>query len=145
MFSNIFAQGGSGAQLNGDQWVNRTWEIKPEPSTSAVNTNVILVWDGFEQGVTFNKPEAKIVKNSGSGGWTAITASNVVNGTGPFSAQVNNLTTFSFFSITSQAALPLEWLGFDAKLVNNKKVELQLNYWLILEIKKPRVSLVVFF
>ncbi len=124
VFSNLYQNGNAGAQLPTAPNVNKSWEIKPENTATAVNANVILVWNAADNGASFVQSNAYMAKNAATGGttpWLAVSATGSVNGTGPYSAQANNITSFSVFGISSTTALlPLTWLNFEAKAIKNE-------------------------
>jgi hypothetical protein len=123
VFSNLYQNGNAGAQLPTATNVNKSWEIKPENTATAVNTNVILVWNAADNGASFVQANGFMAKNAATGvtPWVAVSAAGSVNGTGPYSAQANNITNFSVFGIAGSAAvLPLSWLSFEAKALKNE-------------------------
>lgn len=122
VFDNLYANGTQGAQVLTGLNVNKSWEIKPETSPYTVNTNIILVWNASDNGASFVQANGFMAKNENgvSTGWTQVSPTGSVNGSGPYSVQGNNITSFSTFSVAgTQGLLPLNWLSFEARANKN--------------------------
>ncbi|MBL7817665.1 MAG: T9SS type A sorting domain-containing protein [Saprospiraceae bacterium] len=101
--------------ISGYKYVNLQWDITPSVLTGNTAT-LALGWSSGSQAVGFNPASAVQVNhyNTTSSTWD-VTYSATLSGTDPYTATVTNVTSFSPFSISNTAVLPVELLSFEGK------------------------------
>ncbi|WP_338764476.1 T9SS type A sorting domain-containing protein [Bernardetia sp. ABR2-2B] len=109
------------------------WLVEPQTgSFSGTDYTVQFDFGPHETG-TVAAPSANIILTKRDGGWEFYNHSNTLTPlrstrdyvSSPKTMTVPGLTTFSDFTLTSEVfPLPVEWLSFDGKLINNKEIKL---------------------
>lgn len=119
---NILRNGTSGAALTTDV-VDQTWLIDEGVAGGSIAT-VTLQWNGTDELSGFDRTDCHVSHFSG-GIWDNPT-SVAASGSDPYTVSRSNMTSFSPFGVEEATShpLPIELLFFNAKLNNDKKVDL---------------------
>lgn len=118
-FGGVFTNGNTGLEIQ-ENLLAKTWEITP--LTAGAVADLDFTWYESEQRPSFNRFNARVIKNEGGEGaeWIPVSSSSV-SGIDPFNIMATGIASFSKFTITSEdeEPLPLTLLGFRASLQND--------------------------
>lgn len=100
----------------GTQHVNREWDIA-DITGGAVSASVTLQWQAVDEDPTFNRAACAVAHYGTS--WAKVGAVGTASGTNPYTMNAANVTTFSPFTVSSNAVvLPLTLLNFTGSKCN---------------------------
>lgn len=104
--------------------INKTWQIT-ENVTGGSTVSMTLQWNSANEGASFTRTSC-VVSHYTGGEWTSTQTATAASGSGPYTLTSTGITSFSPYSVMSDAApLPVELLSFSAKLNNDFNVDIQ--------------------
>jgi len=93
VFDGTYSAGTSGTAHGSTTEINKTWDVNALGSD--FNTTITLQWDSDDQGASFDNTNMFISKNGSRGFWEVVSEGIVASGSGPFTATVSGITSFS--------------------------------------------------
>lgn len=111
------------------QVVNRQWNITPDET--GANASIKLQWKTSEHGAGFDVLQSVSLARLDGSTWSpsAVSTATGPDASGFYEAEASGITSFGAFSLQNSSTLPLNFVSFDAKLVNKQfSPEVALNW-----------------
>ena len=97
-FNNVYNNGNmNGVVSDMDKTVEQTWRISLQTSNSDLNLN--FRWNEADEGSSFSRNNATIIRNDGS--YWFVVPSNATAGNDPYTQSANNVTQSGYFTISN--------------------------------------------